>query len=241
MTSVFSIQQRGAMRLARSHAAMILGLLGGLALVFWLEGIEVAPPPPADPMAAFADVTPLPLAPRRVPTASEMKAATIAWRYFQNNISPATGLVASVDKYPSTTLWETGALLDAIISAEQLGMISNGEAVARLERALDSLSRLPLLAEGMPNKVYDIRSLEMVNYKNQPTKIGLGWDGLFETDYTAKLVAAVDGLNNPDRGWMEGRYEKDGTPDTAITASTNALILSAIAFRKAGPLMQVSQ
>lgn len=432
-----------ALLLARSHIAMIAGLIGGLALIFWLEGIDLSPAP-ADPMAPFAGVEPLPLALPRAPSDAEMQAATIAWRYFANNISDDTGLVASVDGYPSTTMWETGALIDAVVSAEKLGLIAPQEAEAMLDRTLASLSRLPLTSAGLPNKAYDIRSLQMVTYKNEPTDIGIGWsaldigrllaalevaerthpglagpiqnllsgwdmtrllahgeltggnikdgvldehqegrigyeqyaakammaqaldataaldlsghfslreveglplpgdnrlnrnnvpsmvtsepylldglefgfdtrsqlfasqiyraqerrfedtgiltavseghintapyfayatvwgggqpwavltidgqrldskrtistkaafgwDALFDTTYTGQLIDSVADLATPDRGWMEGRYEVDGEPNTSITANTNAMILAAIAFRKAGPLMRLPQ
>ncbi|WP_225028371.1 DUF3131 domain-containing protein [Xinfangfangia pollutisoli] len=430
--------------LARSHIAMVLGLLGGLALVFWLEGIDLSPRPAADAMAPFQAEAPLPLARPRALTASEQAAAAIAWRYFQNNISPQTGLVASVDGYPSTTMWETGGLLDAILSAERLGLIGPDEAEARLTLALDSLLHLPLTEAGLPNKAYDIRDLAMVTYKNEPSKAGIGWsaldlgrlmaaltavraahpdlagpvqaligrwdlaqllvageltggtisqtgtiayqegrigyeqyaakamlgfaldataaldvtgqlvprqaqgiavpgdsrlnknqvpalvtsepylldglefgfdarshllasqlyraqerrfaetgiptavseghiteapyfayatvwgggqdwavltldgtrmdsrrtlstkaafgwDALFDTAYTARLVDEVAALNDPARGWMEGRYEADGTPNSAITANTNAMVLTALAYRVAGPLTRMEK
>lgn len=433
----------GALLMARSHIAMVAGLIGGLALIFWLEGIDLSPLP-ADPMAPFAGVEPLPLATPRAPDPAEMQAATLAWRYFANNISDETGLVASVDGYPSTTMWETGSMIDAVVSAESLGLIPSDEAEAMLARMLQSLSRLPLTSAGLPNKAYDIRSLQMVTYKNQPTETGIGWsaldigrllaalkvaerahpdlagpiqdllggwntdkllsggeliggnitdgvldehqegrvgyeqyaakammshaldataamdvtgqlmarevsglpvpgdtrlsrnkvpslttsepylldglefgfdarsqlfasqvyraqerrfdetgiltavseghidaapyfaygsvwgggqpwavltgdgqrldskrtvstkaafgwDALFDTAYTERLVQSVADLATPDRGWMEGRYELDGAPNTSITANTNATVLAAIAFRKAGPLMRSSQ
>lgn len=114
--------------MARAHIAMILGLLGGLALVFWLEGVTLSAEAAIDPLMPFRTEGPLSLAPGRAPLpasqqGADMQAARIAWRYFQNNISPETGLVASVDNYPSTTMWETGSLFDAILSAERLGLI----------------------------------------------------------------------------------------------------------------------
>ncbi len=176
-----------ALLLARSHIAMIAGLIGGLALILWLEGIDLTPAP-ADPMAPFADVQPLPLAAPKEPTQPEMEAAALAWRYFQNNISAETGLVASVDGYPSTTMWETGALIDAVVAAERLGLLPAAEAEAILARTISSLTRLPLGAEGLPNKAYDTRSLAMVNYRNEPTETGIGWSALD----IGRLLAALE-------------------------------------------------
>ncbi len=432
-----------ALLLARSHIAMVTGLLGGLALVLWLEGTIGSPSSAAtDPMAPFAGIAPLPLAKQHTPNAEESRAAAIAWRYFKNNINPDTGLVASVDGYPSTTMWETGALIDAVVSADRLGLIKSTEAEALLAQTVGTLAKLPLTPSGLPNKAYDIRSLAMVTYKNEPTQTGTGWsaidmgrllaslyvaeraypslsepigrllsgwslsrlvtngeltggnivdgavvehqegrigyeqyaakammahlldanaalnlsddltghevsgvivpgdnrlnrnrvpafttsepylldglqfgfdarshlfasqvfraqeqrfvqtgiptavseghitvapffaystvwggghswavltsdgkrmdsrrvlstkaafawDALFDTSYSNALVAKVAHLVKPERGWMEGQYERDGTPDTAITANTNAMVLSSIAYRKNGPLIGV--
>ncbi len=43
---------------------------------------------------------------------------------------------------------------------------------------------------------------------------------------------------DPRRGWPEGIYEVDGTTNASITANTNALVLAALAFKAAGPLLR---
>lgn len=207
MTSNTFSPRPSALLLARSHIAMVCGLLGGLALVFWLDGIDLTPRAPANPMAPFAEAAPLPLAPHRALNGAERQAAATAWRYFQNNISPETGLVASVDKFPSTTMWETGALIDAVLSAERLGLIPQAEAKARLAKALDSLARLPLTAAGLPNKAYDIRSLKMVTYKNEETETGIGWSAVDIGRLMAALQAARNAhpdLAGPVQGLIAG-------------------------------------
>lgn len=68
------------------------------------------------------------------------------------------------------------------------------------------------------------------------TKAAMGWDALYRTPYTAQLAAAVAGLKT-DAGWLTGILEKDGSPDKAITANTNAGVLLAMHYRALGPLL----
>ena len=68
-------------------------------------------------------------------------------------------------------------------------------------------------------------------------KAAFGWDALYRTPYTARLVTAVAGLYDPQRGWYSGRYESDSRPNKAITCNTNAIILESLAYRRDGPLV----
>jgi hypothetical protein len=68
-------------------------------------------------------------------------------------------------------------------------------------------------------------------------KAAFGWDALYRTAYTARLVEAVKDLYDPARGYYSGRYESDGRPNKAITCNTNAIILESFAYRRDGPLV----
>lgn len=47
----------------------------------------------------------------------------------------------------------------------------------------------------------------------------------------------ADGLNDPQKGWYEGRQEATGDTNAALTLSTNATVLEALFFKhNAGPL-----
>ncbi|WP_435168371.1 DUF3131 domain-containing protein [Falsirhodobacter sp. 1013] len=184
---------------ARSHIVFIAALLAGLALVLYLEGLLRNPfvrPPPESPLSLIEDV-PMPLSVPGAATEEQLEQARIAWKYFQNNINPDTGLANSANNYPSTTMWETGSFLIGMISAHRLGIIDDAEVEARLSRALDSLARLPLFEDSLPNKAYDVRSLEMVNYLNEPTAVGLGWSALD----MARLLSSLEAVerNYPDQ------------------------------------------
>ncbi len=172
----------------RSHLAFLVGLGLSLAMVW---GVRRVTPPENAPMSATPSAPrplpeslalpegTLPLRPTGQPlTAQERRWAEAAWSYFRHNTRPETGLVDSVKGFPSTTLWDTGSYLMAVLSAEQLGLVSREEAKDRLSRALDSLAKLPLCEGTLPNKAYDTRTLAMVNYDNTPSPQGIGWSAL---------------------------------------------------------------
>jgi Protein of unknown function (DUF3131). len=47
----------------------------------------------------------------------DLEMAKVAWKYFENNYNPKTGLYNAADKYQSTTMWDTGSALAATIAA----------------------------------------------------------------------------------------------------------------------------
>lgn len=104
-------------------------------------------------------------------TALEVAMARAAWRYFERNTQP-TGLANSVEGFPSTTLWDTSALLAALVAARELGLVSPQDAEQRMARLVDTLGRLALFRDEMPNKVYNTLTLAKANYANQPGEIG---------------------------------------------------------------------
>lgn len=168
---------------ARGHIVMICALIAGLLLVLWLETLGEPPEEPdrqarQDLMQPFNDLTPLPLAIRGESSDRDLDHARIAWTYFQNNVDPDTGLANSVHDYPSTTMWETGSYIVAILSAERLGLIPREQAEQRLTKLLTSLRNLRLFQDVLPNKAYHTRTLELVDYSNKPTELGLGWSAL---------------------------------------------------------------
>lgn len=182
---------------ARSHIVFLVALSCGLLIVTTLEDrmptepsqiASVSVQSPAelpssaqssvDPITAFADVVPLPLAVTGESLPGDLVHARTAWTYFVNNTSPETGLVNSAHNYPSTTMWETGSYFIAVISADILGLIESQEAEERLAKALATLSQIRLFDGILPNKVYNTRTGELVNYANKPIDRGVGWSAL---------------------------------------------------------------
>jgi hypothetical protein len=161
---------------ARSHLIFLTGLVTAFGMVGWLEGISMGNA--ATPETLIEASSDAKIAPSRPLTAQEMAWAKTAWRYFQNNTIPATGLVNSVDNYNASTLWDTASYLMAVIAAQRLGIIQQDEFDARIFKALDTLAAIPLFEGKLPNKSYNTVSLQMVDYTNQPTEKGIGWSAI---------------------------------------------------------------
>lgn len=130
--------------------------------------------------------------------ARDRAAAARAWRYIQNNTRDETGWVDSVAGFPSSTLWDQGSYLFAIVAAERLDLIAAEEFHSRVGKLLDSFEKIPLFEDKLPNKAYNTRTLEMVDYTNAVTPDGIGWSAL---DVARMLMAfrALEKLN-PDYG-----------------------------------------
>ncbi|MBU0654780.1 MAG: DUF3131 domain-containing protein [Gammaproteobacteria bacterium] len=161
---------------ARSHIIFLAGLVTAFGLVGWLEGISMGN---TNTPEAIIEASPdLKIAPTRPLTTQELEWAHTAWKYFQNNTIPATGLVNSVDNYNASTLWDTSSYLMAVISAQRLGIIDQTEFDARIFKVLDTLAKLPLFEGKLPNKSYNTISLQMVDYTNQPSEKGIGWSAI---------------------------------------------------------------
>ncbi|CAA6799119.1 MAG: FIG01060252: hypothetical protein [uncultured Sulfurovum sp.] len=115
---------------------------------------------------------------KKVLTAYDMEVAKTAWHYFENNYHEETGLVSSVDNFPSTTLWDTGNYLMALIAAEKLALIDASEYDKRMRTALTTLGKIELYRGVLPNKVYNASTLAMTDYANVDTKDGIGWSAI---------------------------------------------------------------
>lgn len=98
--------------------------------------------------------------------------ARVAWHYFERNFQPETGLVNSVDDYPTMSLWDTASYLGALIAAVELGIIPTSTFDARLAQLLATLTELSFFRDELPNKVYNTATLEKVDYTNRPGEIG---------------------------------------------------------------------
>lgn len=176
------VRFRDGLLAARAHVVFLLGLASALALVVAIERPRLAPVA-SDAVRALGPVPRTATAPL---TPTERNWAAIAWRYFERNTQPATGLVNSVDGYPAASMWDIGSALLATVAAERLGLLSRGELDARLGRALTSLASLPLFDDALPNKSYDTATLTPVNYDGTPAPRGVGWSAI---DLGRMLVA----------------------------------------------------
>lgn len=105
-------------------------------------------------------------------TAQEMTMAKNAWQYFVANYQPTTGLVNAVNKYPSTTMWDSASYLAAMTAARELGIIDKAEFDRRMLKILATLNTIQLYNNELPNKAYNTINGQKVNYLNKPGDIG---------------------------------------------------------------------
>ena len=105
---------------------------------------------------------------------ADLDTAKIAWTYFENNYQKETGLFNAANKYPSTTMWDTGSALAATIAAEDFGLISNKEFDDKITALIKTLVKMDLFNNEAPNKVYNSKTMKMVTYKNKVTPDGIG-------------------------------------------------------------------
>lgn len=125
-------------------------------------------------------------------TDTEKEMAKIAWRYFENNYQPETGLVNAVDNYPSTTMWDTASYMAALMAAHQFGFIDKQTFDSRFSRLMQTFNTLDFFRGELPNKVYNTKTAVKVNYVNKPSEIGFSgldlgrlliWLKIFKDNY----------------------------------------------------------
>ncbi len=172
--SVASIIQR--LRRFSSHLVFLLGLLAGLGVLGVLGMLE--PVTTSLKEIRITSTFNLRLPRRARLTHEERRWAGIAWRYFENNYQKSTGLVNAIDRTPSTTLWDAGSYLMALISANRLGIIDSSVFHRRVSKALTALAHLPLVDSTAPNLVYNTVNGGMIEENNTPAPEGTGWSAV---------------------------------------------------------------
>ncbi len=121
-------------------------------------------------------------------SAREMEMARTAWKFFEKNYQPQTGLVNAGDQYPSTTMWDISAYLGALVAVVELGIIDQNTFDGRVTKLFDSFSKVELFQNELPNKCYNTITLEKVNYANQPGEIGFSAIDLARFLIWAKII-----------------------------------------------------
>ncbi|MCT8159559.1 DUF3131 domain-containing protein [Pseudoruegeria sp. SHC-113] len=105
-------------------------------------------------------------------TERELRAAKVAWHYFEKFTQETTGLANSVGNFPSTTLWDTASYVSGLVAAYELCLIEKPEFDIRIFRLLTTVKDLKLFRGELPNKVYHTKTAEQVDYTNKPGEIG---------------------------------------------------------------------
>ncbi len=160
----------------------------------------------------------------------ELRAAQVAWHYFEQFTQESTGLANSVGNYPSTTLWDTASYMAGLVSAYELCLIEKPEFDRRITQLLTTIKGLDLFRKELPNKVYHTQTGAKVDYTNKPGEIGfsaldigrfLVWMRIYKNryPYLANTIDSVllkwDFRNVLDEeGLMFGAYVDKETDET---------------------------
>ncbi|SFL19543.1 DUF3131 domain-containing protein [Shimia haliotis] len=160
----------------------------------------------------------------------ELRAAKVAWHYFETFTQETTGLANSVGNYPSTTLWDTASYMAGLVAAYELCLIEKPEFDRRITLLLTTIKSLELFRKEMPNKVYHTKTGAKVDYTNKPGEIGfsaldigrfLVWMRIYKNryPYLANTIDSVllkwDFRNViDDEGLMFGAYVDKETGET---------------------------
>ncbi|TQV65181.1 MAG: DUF3131 domain-containing protein [Halothiobacillaceae bacterium] len=178
------MDEKQAQRRALILGGLTLALGGGAASLIIMSsdqgGAKDASRTTSEQKAACAVYMDKPacLNPPRPLCDEDLRIARIAWRYFENNYQPATGLYNAADKYPSTTMWDSASALAATIAARELGFIDQKTFDDRIIAMLTTLNTMELFNGEAPNKVYNTMTGKMVDYNNNPTPDGIGVSAL---------------------------------------------------------------
>ncbi|MGB1009024.1 MAG: DUF3131 domain-containing protein [Thiolinea sp.] len=105
---------------------------------------------------------------------ADREIARIAWKYFEKNYNPETGLYNATNNFRSTTMWDTGSALAATIAARDFGFIDKKDFDDRIMAMFKTLNTMKLFNDEAPNKVYNTKTGAMVDYANKAKPDGIG-------------------------------------------------------------------
>jgi hypothetical protein len=108
----------------------------------------------------------------------ELGYARTAWKYFENNYNPNTGLVNGIEGTNAASLNDISSYMMAMMSAYELGIIEKDALNKKMTKLLATLARLPLYDNKVPNKYYHTETLQMLDNDLLPSEKGAGWSGL---------------------------------------------------------------
>ncbi|MBW4609407.1 MAG: DUF3131 domain-containing protein [Hassallia sp. WJT32-NPBG1] len=193
---------------------------------------RLTPKPSKPPVTEEKPIVPsVTNSPPRLTLEADRIAAQRAWKYFERNSNPQTGLVNSSDNIPWTTWWDQGSAILGIHAAYQLGLLPKDVFQQRINSLLRTLETLPLPTTALPNKAYSTHTAQMRQLNNTPDPKGIsGWSAL---DMARFLVALhimrshypeySEEINRIVARWNLSKLVKDGWLNGAITAAKGGI------------------
>ncbi|MGF1754238.1 DUF3131 domain-containing protein [Vibrio makurazakiensis] len=109
---------------------------------------------------------------------NEQLLAKKAQYYFDKNWRSQTGLWDSVRGYPHATMWDIASGIAATLALEALDMKSEEKTLYELTKTLDSLKKMPLYNNQLPNREYSTKTALPSGLLSQTSSNGNGWSAL---------------------------------------------------------------
>ena len=170
-------------------------------------------------------------------TRQELDYAKIAWKYFENNYDHQTGMVNGNDGISAFSISDLGTYLMGMTSAYELNIIDSLEFDKRMNKAINSLSSLPLYKNQLPNKRYNTNTLNFYSYPNKNNKEGTGWSALdigrffvfinkIKIDYPYYFSRLRNSISNWDlnemiiNGYLYGIYQDENNKNIKTQEGT---------------------
>lgn len=135
---------------------------------------------------------------------------------------------------------ESKELADRVYRAQEQRFKSSGILTAVSE---DNINQAPyfiyntVFANGTAWNALTESGDQYPELRTVSTKAAFGWDAIYGTEYTEKLVDHILATATKNSGFNSGIYEATGEINEVATANTNGIILETIQYRANGPLL----
>jgi hypothetical protein len=129
------------------------------------------------------------------------------------------------------------AYADRILAAQQARYQATNQLTAVTE---DNLDRPPyfvynsLFVNGKPWTAITDTQEQHNNLRFLSTKAAIGWNVLYNSDYTRQLFDFVQTNLKSQHGWYNGYYESLRQPNKSLTANNNGVILESLLYKQVG-------
>ncbi len=93
-----------------------------------------------------------------------------------------------------------------------------------------------IYVDGYPFSTVSDKGKYLPEFALVSTRAAFGMWVLWSNSYTDDLLALIANLYDPQKGWFEGRYERNGEIEKTITLATNSMVLQTLLFKVKGKL-----
>lgn len=108
----------------------------------------------------------------------DMRLARSAWRYFEANRNPHTGIIRATSGWDATTVWDVGSCLAGYVAAQRLGLVSQERFDREVGLLIYTMQTMPLYKGELPNWEYGSANGQMRDLWGYDSTRGAGYSAL---------------------------------------------------------------